>query len=109
MTYFLSFISIIAVLFIIYAGFQVVIGGGDEEKTKKAKNTITYVVVGIIIMWLSYSIVRWVLDLITTTSPVTGYHWMSVPETEAAPYTENELDTFNEYQNRLKVASETIE
>ncbi len=63
--YLLGFISIIAVIYIIYAGFQVMIGWGDEEKTKKAKNIITYVVVGIIIMWLAYGIVKWTINLVT--------------------------------------------
>ncbi len=62
--YFLSFISIIAVIYIIYAGFQILIGGGDEEKMKKAKNIILYVIVGIIIMWLAYSIVEWIMKLL---------------------------------------------
>lgn len=65
----MSFISIIGVLYIIYAGFQVMIGAGDEEKMKKAKNIILYVVIGIIIMWLAYSIVKWAIDLV---SPRTG-------------------------------------
>jgi type IV secretory pathway VirB2 component (pilin) len=63
--YLLSFVTIIAVIYIIYAGFQVLIGAGDEEKLKKAKNIILYVALGIIIMWLSYSIVAWIIALIT--------------------------------------------
>ncbi len=62
--YLLWFVTLIAVIYIIYAGFQILIGGGDEEKMKKAKNIILYVIVGIILIWLSYSIVLWVLWLI---------------------------------------------
>lgn len=62
--YLMTFISIIAVLYIIYAGFQVLIGAGDEEKMKKAKNIVLYVTLGIILMWLSYSIVQWIFDVI---------------------------------------------
>lgn len=62
--YLLSFISIIAVIYIIYAGFQVMTGAGDEEKMKKARNIILYVIIGIIIMWLAYGIVWWALKLI---------------------------------------------
>jgi len=36
--YLMSFISIIAVIYIIYAGFSVMIGWGDEEKSEKSKN-----------------------------------------------------------------------
>lgn len=65
--YFLSFISLIAVIYIIYAGFQVLIWAWDEEKMKKAKNIILYVIIGIVLMWLSYSIVYWIIDLVDTT------------------------------------------
>jgi type IV secretory pathway VirB2 component (pilin) len=63
--YLMSFISIIAVIYIIYAGFSVMIGGGDEEKVKKAKNIILYVVVGILIMWLAYGIVKFTLNIVS--------------------------------------------
>ncbi len=62
--YLLSFVSLVAVFYIIYAGFQVMTGAWDEEKMKKAKNVILYVVIGIIIMWLAYGIVRWTLKLL---------------------------------------------
>jgi len=64
--YLLGFISLIAVLYIIYAWFQIMIWAGDEEKVKKAKNIILYVILGIIIMWLAYSIVGWILGLVNT-------------------------------------------
>lgn len=62
--YLLSFISLIAVIYVLYAGFQIMIGGGDEEKTKKAKNIIIYIVVGISIMWLAYAIVSLIIEAI---------------------------------------------
>lgn len=63
-SYFLSFVSLVAVIYIIYAGFQLMISAGDEEKMKKTKNIILYVVAGILIMWLSYGIVKWIIDLV---------------------------------------------
>lgn len=65
----MTFISIIAVLYIIYAGFQILIGAGDEEKMKKAKNIVLYVTLGIILMWLSYSIVKWIFVAIIDQTP----------------------------------------
>lgn len=62
----LQFITIIAVLFVIYAGFQLMTAGGDEEKMKKAKTIIIQVVVGIIVVWVAYSIVSWVISALTT-------------------------------------------
>jgi type IV secretory pathway VirB2 component (pilin) len=57
-------VTLIAVLYIIYAGFQIMTGAGDEEKNKKAKNIILYVVIGIVIMWLAYSIVDFIIKSI---------------------------------------------
>ena len=47
----------LAVVFIIYAGFLYLTSGGDEEKTKAAKNYIIYAVIGIAIALLARGIV----------------------------------------------------
>jgi hypothetical protein len=62
--YLLSFVSLIAVLYIIYAWFNLVIGGWNEEKNKKAKTTVVSIIVWIILMWLAYSIVLWLMNVI---------------------------------------------
>ena len=63
--YLLGFVTIIGVIYVIYAGFQLMTGGGDEEKVKKARQIIIYVLVGIVLMWLAYAIVQliiWAID-----------------------------------------------
>jgi PKD repeat protein/type IV secretory pathway VirB2 component (pilin) len=106
--YFLTFVSLIAVIYIIYAGFQLMIGAGDEEKMKKTKNIILYVIVGIVIMWLAFGIVKWVLSITNTTwwtsTPIT---WSLVPEVSA--YTESDADTFRDYQWRLRTEIQKLE
>jgi type IV secretory pathway VirB2 component (pilin) len=64
----MGFISIVAVIYIIYAGFQLMIGAGDEEKMKKTRQIILYVILGIMIMWLAYPIVKWTTELIKKTA-----------------------------------------
>lgn len=61
--YLLSFVSIIAVIYMIYWGFIMMISAWDEEKLKKTKNIIIYVIVWMTIMWLAYSIVLWLFDV----------------------------------------------
>lgn len=61
----LGFVTIIAVGYVLWAGFQLVTAGGDEEKMKKSKTTIIQVVIGIVVMWLAYSIVTWVMNSLT--------------------------------------------
>lgn len=58
--YFLGFLGFIAVLAIIYAGILLVTAAGNDEQTTKAKSIVTYVVVGILLIILSYSIVSFI-------------------------------------------------
>ncbi len=49
-------IGSIAVVMIIIAGFTMVTSAGDAEAVKKAKNTITYSVIGLIFVILAFAI-----------------------------------------------------
>jgi len=63
--YLLTFVSIIAVIYIIYAGFQILIWWGDEEKMKSSKQTIIYVIIGMILMWLAWPITQFILSVLS--------------------------------------------
>lgn len=54
-------VGIAAVIMILVAGFRLVISGGDSANVASAKNTIIYVVVGIIVVALAQVIVHFVL------------------------------------------------
>ena len=72
--YLLTFITIIAVLYIIYAGFRILIWAGDEEQQTNAKKIIISVVLGIALMWLSFAIVWFIMDVLNawSTTPPTN-------------------------------------
>ncbi len=55
-------IGIVAVIMIIVGGFHYVTSGGSQEKVKKAKDTLLYAIIGIIIAALAQIIVKFVLD-----------------------------------------------
>ena len=57
-TYVNWFLMLVCVLLIIYAGWLVLISGWDEEKLKKAKSTILYVFVWIVVLIASHAIFR---------------------------------------------------
>lgn len=59
--YLLTFISIIAVIYIIYAWFKVLTSAGNDDEVKKSKTTITSVLIWMVIIWLAYAIVTWIL------------------------------------------------
>lgn len=54
-------LGIIAVIFIIIGGINYVTSTGDSGKVKKAKDTILYALIGLVICALSYAIVNWVI------------------------------------------------
>jgi len=53
--------GIIAVAVIIYGGYQYVLSTGDAAKVAKAKNTIMYGIIGLVIAMLAFAIVNFVL------------------------------------------------
>ena len=57
----LGVIGMVAVIMIIMGGFQYTSSQGDEKKVTKAKNTIMYGVIGLIIALLAFAIVNFVL------------------------------------------------
>ena len=59
----LFIIGALSVIMIIWGGIAYAISAGDPAKVTKAKNTITYAVLGLIIAFLAYAIVNWVVLL----------------------------------------------
>ncbi len=57
----LYFLGLIAMSVLIYSGYQYVISFGEEDKVDKAKKAITYAIIGIIIILLSYAVVNTLL------------------------------------------------
>jgi hypothetical protein len=55
-------IGIVAVVMIMVAGFKYITAGGDSGQIGSAKNTLVYAVVGLVVVALAQSIVRFVLD-----------------------------------------------
>lgn len=55
-----------SVIMIIYGGFKYITSGGSDEATKSAKNTILYALVGLIIVLLAQTIVKFVFGKATT-------------------------------------------
>ena len=56
-----AMVGIIAVIMVIVGGVNYMTSQGDPEKIKKAKNTILYGIIGLVIALLSFAIVSFVL------------------------------------------------
>ncbi len=57
-------IGILAVVMVIFGGVQYTTSGGDQAKVTKAKNTILYGIIGLVIAILAYAIVNFVIGKI---------------------------------------------
>lgn len=54
----LGFIAILSVLMIVVSGVMYITSGGDSGTTGKAKDYLTYSIIGLVVAILSYTIVR---------------------------------------------------
>lgn len=68
--YIIGLFYFIAVAFGIYAGFTILTGAGEEEKMKKWKNILIYVIVGLVVIFLASQIIRWVIGILSDTAIV---------------------------------------
>jgi hypothetical protein len=61
-------VGVIAVLMLIVGGFQYVMSAGNPEQVNKAKNTIFYAIIGIVVTLIAYVAVGFVLDQLVNNS-----------------------------------------
>ena len=65
--YFLYAGGMVAVVMIIISGVQMTTSAGDPGAVKKAKNTLTWAIVGLIIMILAFAIVNFVISALPSS------------------------------------------
>jgi len=56
----------IAVVVWIYGWFKILVSWWEEEKVKKWKNYLVYMIIWLVVIFLASIIVRWVIDVMTT-------------------------------------------
>lgn len=59
----ISLTAVLTIIAITWAGIQMVLAVGEEEKMKKARHTMIYAFIGLIIAWLAYAIVYFVVNI----------------------------------------------
>jgi PKD repeat protein len=67
--YFIGFLGTIAVIIFIYAGVLMVVGGGDQANIDKGKKMMTYAAVGLVVVIISYSAVRFITGAAKNVQP----------------------------------------
>ncbi len=58
----LILVGIIASIYLVLGGLRYITSEGENDQTKKAKNTIVYAIIGLIVIGLSAMIVNFVVD-----------------------------------------------
>lgn len=63
--YLLWFVTLIAVIYIIYAWFRILTSSGEDEVIKNSKKIIIYVIIWILVMWFAYTIANFAVEIWT--------------------------------------------
>ena len=53
--------TILAVLFLVFAGITFIMSGNDQAKREQAKTMATYIVIGLIIIWVAPLVVQYLV------------------------------------------------
>lgn len=61
--YLLRFITLIAVIYIIYAWFRILTSSWEDEVIKSQKKTIIYVIVWIVVIWFAWTIANFAVTI----------------------------------------------
>lgn len=63
----ISFLGILAVLFMLYGGFLFMTAGGNEDKLKRARGIFVSAIIGLVIILSAFSIAQFVLSRLTSS------------------------------------------
>ncbi len=63
-----TFLTILAVLYALYWGFNILTAGWDDEKVSKWKTILIQALLWLLVIWLAYSVISWLVKLILPTA-----------------------------------------
>lgn len=64
----LGFVGIVALFMFIIGGFEFLMSAGNPNLIKKGKDTLIWATIGIVVILLSYSILKFIFERITAAS-----------------------------------------
>jgi len=64
----LGVVVLLAVGLIIWGGVQMMTARGDSEKFSQAQNVVIYAIIGLIVAFVAWALVRWVLGSVLGTT-----------------------------------------
>lgn len=69
---FLLFSGVVALFLITYAGIRFVTSGGDPKQVDAARKTMTYAIIGLLVVLTSFALVNIIAYLTKTTACITN-------------------------------------
>jgi hypothetical protein len=69
----LVFAGIAALIFVIFGGIKFITSGGDPKQTEGARKTLTWAVIGLILILSSFLILRFIGDITGVTCIKSGF------------------------------------
>lgn len=64
----IGFLYLVAVIYALWGGFNILTAGGDEEKVKKGKTVLIQALIGLVVIFLASSIINWIVTKILGTT-----------------------------------------
>jgi uncharacterized membrane protein YwzB len=61
----LGIVGSLSLIMFIYGGFLWIMSGGNEDNVKKGKETLKWAVMGIVVVFASYGILNFILDMLS--------------------------------------------
>ena len=122
--YLLYFLTLLSVLYILWAGFMILTAGPNDENVKKGRKIILHVCIGIVLIFMAYSIVTFVIQLVnppaaastpTIVTPATSSFVMPIDHAYADDTTNtdsispNAINTFDQYSTQIQLLQPDIE
>lgn len=62
--YLIGFMFLVALVFVLYAWFNILTSSWDDEKVKNSKKIITNVIIWVVVIFLAYSIVSFIMEIL---------------------------------------------
>lgn len=60
----MTFLYLIAVLYALWGGFQILTAGGDDDKVSKGKTILIQGATGLFVIWISGTIIKFILSVL---------------------------------------------
>ena len=71
LNFLLALAFLVAITFLVIGGFRYIVSQGNDDAVGKAKGTILYAIIGIVVISLSYVILNFVFTVVNTGLPGT--------------------------------------